>query len=242
MWTSVDLTKSLKLKNDKWNVITVEWKDGAHPTSILSTPGNTEDYSRACSNVRVAGRQTANFISKLITARFIRPSDVHLVGHSLGGHTVGYIGKWFNRMYPNERLGRISSLDPAGLKFAYKNFIPNYIAYPHCLNPFVTCKWALTEEEKRRNRIDRTDAAFVDVIHTATAFITGMADPLGHVDFYPNGGDLPIAFINQKCYKIGNVSADDDDSEDGDQLKCKLFLRKEHFSFHHFSHGQHRVE
>ena len=79
-----------------------------------------------------------------------------------------------------------------------------------------------TEEEKRRNRVDRTDAAFVDVIHTATAFITGMPEPLGHVDFYPNGGDLPMAFINQKCYKIGNVSADDDDSEDGDLLKCKF--------------------
>lgn len=166
------------------------------------------------------GRQTANFISQLVTLRLIRPGDVHLIGHSLGGHAVGYIGKWFNRMY-SERLGRITSLDPAGLKFRYENHVPNFIDHPHCLNPFVSCKWDLTEEEKRRNRIDRTDAAFVDVIHTATAFITGMADPLGHADFYPNGGDLPIALINQKCYKVGNVSADDDDSTDGDQLKCK---------------------
>lgn len=36
-------------------------------------------------------------------------------------------------------------------------------------------------------RLDTSDAAFVDVIHTSSvAFI----DPTGHVDFYPNGGVL----------------------------------------------------
>ena len=145
----MDLTRSLKLENEKWNVITVEWKDGAHPTSIVSTPGNSEDYSRACSNARVAGRQTANFISKLIQARLVRPSDIHLIGHSLGGHTVGYVGKWFNQMY-SERLGRITSLDPSGLKFRYISIIPNYIAYPHCLQPWVSCKWELLRVSKLR--------------------------------------------------------------------------------------------
>lgn len=33
----------------------------------------------------------------------------------------------------------------------------------------------------------RTDATFVDVIHTDGG-ILGFPDPLGHVDFYPNGG------------------------------------------------------
>ena len=220
------MTRSLKLYNPKWNVIIAEWVDGAAPTSWGTNPGdnlNTEDYSRACSNTRVVGRQTANFISQLVTARLIRPEHVHLIGHSLGGHVVGYTGKWFNRMFADDgvRLGRITSLDPAGAKFAFANPIPNFIDKPECLNPFLHCKWDLTEAEKRRNRVDRTDAEFVDVIHTATGFITGMADPLGHADYYPNGGDLPIALINEKCYKIGNVSADDDDSTDGDLLMCK---------------------
>lgn len=40
--------------------------------------------------------------------------------------------------------------------------------------------------------LDRTDAAFVDVIHTDTGntfdFAFGMHSQIGHVDFYPNGG------------------------------------------------------
>lgn len=41
-------------------------------------------------------------------------------------------------------------------------------------------------------RLDPTDAIFVDNIHTdANSFVMGglgMKDPVGHVDFYPNGG------------------------------------------------------
>ena len=42
-------------------------------------------------------------------------------------------------------------------------------------------------------RLDKTDANFVDVIHTNSApFLFGGAGyrgQLGHVDFYPNGGE-----------------------------------------------------
>lgn len=37
------------------------------------------------------------------------------------------------------------------------------------------------------SRLDDTDAEFVDVIHTC-AGRAGYMKPLGHVDFYPNGG------------------------------------------------------
>ena len=43
-----------------------------------------------------------------------------------------------------------------------------------------------------RDRLDSTDATFVDVIHSNGAMKVvdgfGHVDPLGHVDFYPNGG------------------------------------------------------
>lgn len=43
-------------------------------------------------------------------------------------------------------------------------------------------------------RLDDTDADFVDVIHTNSgSFVEGhlsMIEPVGHVDFYPNGGQF----------------------------------------------------
>jgi len=68
-------------------------------------------------------------------------------------------------MIEGEKIGRISGLDPAG---------PGFL------------KADLT------NRLDPTDATFVDVIHTNMGtMITSFGNPnkLGHVDFYPNGGE-----------------------------------------------------
>ncbi|TRY63468.1 hypothetical protein TCAL_11838 [Tigriopus californicus] len=41
-----------------------------------------------------------------------------------------------------------------------------------------------------KNRINRQSARFVDIIHTAGEF-TSLESPLGHADFYPNGGVHP---------------------------------------------------
>ena len=50
----------------------------------------------------------------------------------------------------------------------------------------------LFESSDYRARIDKTDAQFVDVIHSnGDNFLLGnlgMALPCGHVDYYPNGG------------------------------------------------------
>jgi hypothetical protein len=63
------------------------------------------------------------------------------------------------------QLARISGLDPAG--------------------PFF-------EKKDIKVRLDRTDAKFVDVIHTnadvGLGLGFGLAESSGHVDFYPNGG------------------------------------------------------
>lgn len=69
-----------------------------------------------------------------------------------------------------KRLGRISGLDPAG---------PNFDALPTDM------------------RLDRSDALFVDVIHTDSSnssvstislYGRGTSMNIGHMDFYPNGG------------------------------------------------------
>ena len=64
------------------------------------------------------------------------------------------------------KVGRITGLDPAGPSF---------------------------DGVSKQARLDRSDAGFVDVIHTdAKPFVPffglGILQAVGHVDFYPNGG------------------------------------------------------
>ena len=84
-------------------------------------------------------------------------------------------------------LGRISGLDPAELLF---QGMPGFV------------------------RLDPTDANFVDVIHTVRLCMYilndgdkkdaesilmggyGMVQPVGHVDFYPNGGEVQFFFTS----------------------------------------------
>ncbi|XP_035705231.1 pancreatic triacylglycerol lipase isoform X3 [Folsomia candida] len=85
---------------------------------------------------------------------------LHIVGWSWGAHIAGMAG---HRL--NGRIGRVTGIDPAGPTFKY---IPNEL------------------------RLDKRDAKFVDIIHVnggypSTWGFFGLPDPLGHLDFYPNG-------------------------------------------------------
>ena len=64
--------------------------------------------------------------------------DFHIIGHSLGAHIAGYTGEYIQQM-TEEKIGRISGLDPAGPMF---QDMPTFV------------------------RLDPSDAQFVDVIHT----------------------------------------------------------------------------
>lgn len=46
-------------------------------------------------------------------------------------------------------------------------------------------------------KLDKGDAEFVDVIHSCGGYL-GYAEPLGHVDFYPNGG----SFFQPGCVNV----------------------------------------
>ncbi|XP_046630612.1 pancreatic lipase-related protein 2-like [Daphnia pulicaria] len=141
------LTENLLAHGD-YNVIIVNWGGGSLPM-----------YSQATANTRVVGLEIAHMVNTMITHFGVDPGMVHLLGHSLGAHTVGYAGEGI------EGLGRITGLDPAEPYFAE---MPSHV------------------------RLDPTDAKFVDAIHTDTRTILllgyGMLEPVGHLDFYPNGG------------------------------------------------------
>ncbi|XP_075527156.1 pancreatic triacylglycerol lipase-like [Dermacentor variabilis] len=140
---------------------------------------NAGIYDRACANARIVGAELALFIRKLKEAFGADPRSMHIIGHSLGAHIAGYAGA------NTTNLGRITALDPAE---------PNFQKMP----PEV--------------RLDPTDAEFVDAIHTDShPYLTklwssegmGMWDPVGHVDFYPNGGEyMPGCDTVNRVWKI----------------------------------------
>jgi len=104
------------------------------------------------------GEYIAAFIKFLGSEVQVCYSDIHVLGHSLGAHVAGYVGN-----YMRGRLGRITGLDPAGPAFE---------------TPYL---------KDAAERLDSTDADFVDIIHTCAGSL-GILRPIGHVDFYPNGG------------------------------------------------------
>uniref|UniRef100_A0A673BGC9 Triacylglycerol lipase n=1 Tax=Sphaeramia orbicularis TaxID=375764 RepID=A0A673BGC9_9TELE len=119
-------------------------------------------YAQAANNVRVLGAQVASMVAYVMSYYKQKADAFHLIGHSLGAHAAGDAGSRISG------LGRITGLDPTE---------------PY----FEGCNASV--------RLDSSDASFVDVIHTdAYPFNSklglGMTQPVGHVDFYPNGGEL----------------------------------------------------
>lgn len=80
------------------------------------------------------------------------------MGHSLGAHIAGLAGYFLSG-----KIGRITGMDPARPGFE---------------SPIL---------KNKKERLDSSDANFVDVIHTC-AGTTGFIKALGHADYYPNSG------------------------------------------------------
>ena len=65
-----------------YNVIGIDWSDGAR-----------EFYPKAVANTRVTGAVTAELVRTLMEKFGLKPSTTHIIGHSLGAHTAGYVGR-----------------------------------------------------------------------------------------------------------------------------------------------------
>lgn len=135
--------------------------------------GSSKEYVTSVKLTRQVGEYVATFLEFLGSETQISFDSIHILGHSLGAHIAGYVG---NRL--SGKLGRITGLDPA--RPAYET-------------PYL---------KDTKERLDSTDAIFVDVIHTCAGSL-GFLRPIGHADFYPNGGTFrqpgcPI-FSSQYC-------------------------------------------
>ncbi|XP_012536398.1 pancreatic lipase-related protein 2 [Monomorium pharaonis] len=129
------------------------------------TKGAGTTYTAAAANSELVGRQLALVLLDAINLG-IDPADIHIVGFSLGAHVAGCASEVLKGR--NLLLGRITGLDPA--------------------SPFF--RRHLFREKSRK--LDATDARLVDVIHTdgSQDFMDGfgLLKPIGHIDFFPNGG------------------------------------------------------
>ncbi|KAL7293169.1 hypothetical protein TKK_0013319 [Trichogramma kaykai] len=140
---------------------------------ILVNWSDAFDFPFVYRSAALSTRKTANETSKLIMKM---ASDLqvplknwtylHFIGHSLGAHVVGQAARLLKMSNHRPAVHRITGLDPAN----------------PCFN-----------DVKVAFRLRKSDARFVDIIHTNSApglnpnF--GLYDRIGHVDFYINGGN-----------------------------------------------------
>ncbi|KAF2900075.1 hypothetical protein ILUMI_06111 [Ignelater luminosus] len=99
------------------------------------------------------------FLCYLHTQLRVPLNKIHLVGYGMGGQMAGLVGQETQKQC-KIKLERITGLDPAG---------------------------PLYQGLDKSRRLDESDAAFVDVIHTNGGYL-GYNGPCGTVDFFVNCG------------------------------------------------------
>ncbi|XP_025931317.1 lipase member H isoform X4 [Apteryx rowi] len=130
----------------------------AEDTNIILVDWNRGATTLIYSNASRNCKKVAEILKKLIDEMLIAGASLDSF-HMIGVSLGAHISGFVGQMYEG-KLGRITGLDPAGP--LYRGKLPS-------------------------ERLDPTDAQFVDVIHSDTDGL-GYREALGHIDFYPNGG------------------------------------------------------
>ncbi|XP_007518516.1 pancreatic triacylglycerol lipase [Erinaceus europaeus] len=147
-WLS-DMCRNM-FKVENVNCFCVDWKSGSRT-----------GYTQASQNTRIVGAEVAYFIDLLQNSFGYSPSNVHIIGHSLGAHAAGEAGR-----RTSGAVGRITGLDPAE---------PCFEGTPELVR--------LDPSDAQFVDVIHTDAA---PIIPNMGF--GMSQTVGHMDFFPNGG------------------------------------------------------
>ncbi|KAL7740104.1 hypothetical protein ACLKA6_015941 [Drosophila palustris] len=115
-------------------------------------------YTQSVQNAPIVGRCIGDFLTSIYNFKAMAPETLHLIGFGLGAHVAAFAANYLWTF--GIRVRHITALNPAKPLYVTTN---------------------LTE------RLDPSDADFVDVIHT-DILIHGLMQSVGHVDFYPNKG------------------------------------------------------
>ncbi|XP_077287428.1 pancreatic triacylglycerol lipase-like [Arctopsyche grandis] len=103
--------------------------------------------------------------------------NFHLIGLSLGAQVAAFTAKEFYKI-TGVKIEQLTGLDPSG---------PCYYKVP------------------ASQRLAKTDADFVDVIHTDLG-VFGVSSSVGHVDFFPNSGsNMPGCWGVNLCNHVDSI-------------------------------------
>ncbi|KAF2883712.1 hypothetical protein ILUMI_22462 [Ignelater luminosus] len=121
-------------------------------------------YNLTFCDMPFVGQSIADFICTLADQRNLHPGVIHAIGHSLGAQVLGLTAEYLRGKCAME-IGRITGLDISGILF---------------------------EKLPDSQRLDKSDAELVDIIHSDTLRGFGFWLNIGDVDFHPNcGHDQP---------------------------------------------------
>jgi len=163
----------------EYDVLLVDWQ----PLAIGEWHFPSAAYNDAAKNAVDVGRYLGLCLASLANSEKL-DNRIHLVGHSLGAHLMGKAGRVFDGQHGTQ-MTRITGLDPAGPRWWDGFWLAGNNAIP----------------ELHNNTISIDSAAFVDIIHSngdltpsAVSFwpALGAAFQLGHMDFYPDGGEWQL--------------------------------------------------
>ena len=152
------------------NVVCVDWGPGA----------TDPNYVRAAVNTRLVGKQTAIFLNMINDNIAEVNGRTHMIGFSLGAHVAGFAGSELKNL---SRITGETLKSNSGMTHAL------LLLFLHLgLDP----AGPLFEGYDVKVRLDKTDAHYVDVIHSNGESLIvgglGVWEPIGHADYYPNGG------------------------------------------------------
>ncbi|KAJ8675498.1 hypothetical protein QAD02_011284, partial [Eretmocerus hayati] len=160
--------KSALLDQEPMNIILVDWSAAYEPGLMETLIPSLKPflYTKAVKSIPRVAKKISDFlqnVSLTIGTPLNQWHKLHFIGHSLGAHTAGRTAKKLKDVVD---VARITGLDPARPCFESENI------------------WL---------KLNRTDAKFVDVIHTNSEpgekVTFGTFEPIGNIDFYPNGGN-----------------------------------------------------
>jgi len=157
-------------------VICIDWRNLAS-LSRWEMAKNLGAFNGEAQNSVDVGWWLGRLLHSLVEKTDLDSNKVHLIGHSLGAHVVGVMGRTFAAL-SGKHVARVTGLDPAG---------PLFVRNAYGLKKHMIGKDSGTFVDIIHSNGDFDPYAF-NILHPGSSLHYGDLHALGHADFYPNGG------------------------------------------------------